>query len=197
MAGYFEKVVATDLSEKQLALAARHPRIFYGAAPAGRSPLEDGSADLVTAATAAHWFELDAFYAEVRRVLRPGGGIAVWCYGHERRLTPSLDPIVRRYDKEIVGPYWEPEIRYVREKYETLPFPFEEAAAPPFKLRLSWTLDELLGYFSSWSSTQKYLKERGENPVALIEPDLRAAWGDPQRRKAIVWDIHLRAGRVL
>lgn len=40
-------------------------------------PLADGSVDAVTVADAFHWFDHAAALAETRRVLRPGGGLAV------------------------------------------------------------------------------------------------------------------------
>jgi hypothetical protein len=54
----------------------------------------------------------------------------------------------------------------------------------------------LLAYFRSWSATQRYLKIKGEDPVTLIEPDLRAAWGDPARKRNVSWQFHVRAGRA-
>jgi ubiquinone/menaquinone biosynthesis C-methylase UbiE len=42
-------------------------------------PLPDAGADVVTAAQAAHWFDGPAAFAEIARVLRPGGTVAlVW-----------------------------------------------------------------------------------------------------------------------
>jgi SAM-dependent methyltransferase len=42
-------------------------------------PVPDGTVDAVTVAQAFHWFRADAALAELRRILRPGGGVAlVW-----------------------------------------------------------------------------------------------------------------------
>ena len=77
LAAHFQSVYATDASEQQVAQAARHPRIEYRVAPAENSSLRDGSVDMVSVATALHWFDLGRFYEEVRRVVRPRGLIAV------------------------------------------------------------------------------------------------------------------------
>lgn len=42
----FERVVATDASAEQIAVARPHPRVEYGVAPAARSGLVPASADL-------------------------------------------------------------------------------------------------------------------------------------------------------
>lgn len=55
----------------------RGARAVEGAAEA--IPLADASADAVTAGQAFHWFRTDEALAEIHRVLRPGGGLAlVW-----------------------------------------------------------------------------------------------------------------------
>jgi hypothetical protein len=59
----------------------------------------------------------------------------------------------------------------------------------------SWTVDHLLAYLRSWSATQRYIKALGEDPVTLIEPDLRAAWGAASVRD-VRWQFHLRVGRA-
>ena len=47
----------------------------------------------MTVAQALHWFDLSSFYPEVRRVARPGGILAVWCY-EMHHITPEIDAIV-------------------------------------------------------------------------------------------------------
>ncbi|HEY9422785.1 MAG TPA: class I SAM-dependent methyltransferase [Thermoanaerobaculia bacterium] len=108
LAERFERVVATDASEEQIALATPHPKVEYRLALAEDSGLESGSVDLLTVATAVHWFDFDRFYAEAERVLAPGGAIAVWAYDLAR-ISPALDRIIDRLARGIVGSYWPPE----------------------------------------------------------------------------------------
>lgn len=77
----FDRVIATDASAEQVAHAAPHATVEYRCATAERSGLDDMTVDLVTVAQAARWFNLDAFYAEARRVLRSDGEIALITYG--------------------------------------------------------------------------------------------------------------------
>jgi ubiquinone/menaquinone biosynthesis C-methylase UbiE len=49
-------------------------------------PLEDGSRDAVTVAQAFHWFKFDEAIAEIGRVLRPGGGLAILFNQRDERV---------------------------------------------------------------------------------------------------------------
>lgn len=194
LAAYFDKVVATDLSEAQISQAVPHERIDYRAAPADRSGLADASADLVTIAQALHWFDLDAFYAEVRRVLKPGGLIAAWTYGILHVEGQEVEERVSRYYHRVVGPYWPAERRHVESAYTELPFPFATVASPAFAIRLSWTLDELLGYCRSWSATARCQAATGSDPVVALGAELAAVWGEREQHREVIWPIALRAG---
>src|SRR3954471_1174634 len=81
LADRFKRVIATDASAQQIENAEPRERVTYRVAPAERSGLPDASADLVVAAQAAHWFDQPAFYAEARRVGRPGAILALVTYG--------------------------------------------------------------------------------------------------------------------
>ncbi len=155
LAPYFRNVVATDASRKQIDQARQREHIRYLVAPAEDVPLESASVDLVSVAQALHWLDLPRFYAEVRRVVRPGGILAVWCY-ELHSITPEVDAVIRRFYTDIVGSYWPPECRLVEEGYQTLPFPFDELTPPGFQMTQSWDLAHLMGYLDSWSATQRY-----------------------------------------
>jgi ubiquinone/menaquinone biosynthesis C-methylase UbiE len=81
LADRFKRVIATDASAQQIENTEPRERVTYRVAPAERSGLPDASADLVVAAQAAHWFDQPAFYAEARRVGRPGAILALVTYG--------------------------------------------------------------------------------------------------------------------
>src|SRR5689334_22090747 len=103
LAENFRSVVATDASARQIESAVPHPRVDYRVAAAERSGLPDRSVDLVTAAQAAHWFDLPAFYAEVRRVGKAGAVLALVTYGVVQ-ADPEVDPVIQRFYKDVIGP---------------------------------------------------------------------------------------------
>lgn len=193
LARFFSRVFASDASENQIARSAPGANIHYAVEPAEKSSLETQSADLITVAQALHWFDHTRFYAEVKRVVKPGGVFAAWGYGLHT-VNAAVDDIVNKYYSYIVGPYWPPERALIEQHYRTLPFPFTEIAAPEFSIADNYSLEQLMGYLESWSSTQRYTRERGENPMRLIAADLRKAWGDAARRE-IRWPLFFKATR--
>jgi SAM-dependent methyltransferase len=193
LAAHFDRVTATDPSEEQLRSAFAHERVDYRRAPAEDSGLDDRSVDAVTVAQAAHWFDLDRFYGEVGRVLKPGGAIAIWCY-ILTRVSPEIDDVIDRYYYDTVGPYWPKERKLVDDGYASLPFPFDEVPAPEMQIRLRWTLGDMIAYLRTWSPTRLYIKATGVDPVTLVEPELSAAWGAPEVPRDVMWPIRMRAG---
>lgn len=196
LAARFERVVASDASAGQLKGAAPHPRVEYRQAPAEASGLADGEVDLITVAQALHWFDRPRFYAEARRVLRPGGVLAVWTYGVQTLEDAAVNARVQHFYREVVGPYWPPERVLVETGYREIEFPFAESAAPAFAMTADWSLPRLLGYFRSWSATGRYRQARGEDPVLILEQVLTPLWGDPLAECTVTWPLAIRVGRV-
>ena len=93
---HFDQVMASDASARQLAEAVTHPRVLYLRHQAERLPIRSGSADLIAVAQAAHWFDLDRFYMEARRVLRPGGVVALWTYGLFQ-IDPGINAAIEHF----------------------------------------------------------------------------------------------------
>jgi len=72
-----EVVAVEPLPEMAGVLRRVVPGVPVAQGVAERLPLRDGSVDAVVVAAAFHWFRLEEASAEVRRVLRPGGGLAL------------------------------------------------------------------------------------------------------------------------
>jgi SAM-dependent methyltransferase len=187
-------VVATDASEKQIAQAPPRSGMTYSVALAEESGLQTETVDLVTVAQALHWFDLPRFYAEVRRVLTPGGVIAAWSY-QLASVDPRVDRVIRHFHGDVVGAYWPPERALVERGYASLSFPFEEISPPPFLMEETWDLAQLVGYLSTWSAAQRYREKTRGDPIERVRPDLERAWGDPERPRVVRWPLSLRAGR--
>jgi SAM-dependent methyltransferase len=193
LAGRYRRVAATDFSADQIAQATPHPNVDYRTAPAEASGLPDHCADLVTIAQALHWFDFDRFYAEVRRVVKPGGAIVAWTY-QLLRGEPAINAVLDDFYRNTLGPHWPPERKWVDLAYRGLPFPFEEIAAPPFEIRLQWSLDDLIAYVGTWSATHRCLTAEGADPMPALRERLAPVWGAGERE--IVWPIAIKAGRV-
>jgi SAM-dependent methyltransferase len=195
LAEHFERVVATDASEAQLAAALPHPRVRYHRATAEASGLPAGSVALVTVAQALHWLDRPAFYAEARRVLVPNGVIAVWTYGLIE-IGPAVDELIRSFYARTVGPYWPPERALVETGYRTIDFPFAELPLPALHMEGELTLEQLGGYLGTWSAVLRYRTAQGRDPVPELLERVRPHWGGPERARSVRWPLASRAGRV-
>ena len=195
LARYFDRVVATDASAEQIAHAVPLANVEYRVAPAEASGMEAATVDLVTVAQALHWFVHESFFAEVRRVTVPGGILAAWSHG-SCHAGSDVEPLLRELEDGTVGPYWNPERKWVDEGYRTIPIPFEQVPAPAFELRAQWTLSQMGAYLGSWSAVSKYRQKLGEDPVAPLLERIARFWGPPDRTREITWPLNIRVGRV-
>jgi ubiquinone/menaquinone biosynthesis C-methylase UbiE len=195
LAQHFKTVYATDISQKQLDNAVKIDNIVYSICPAETTPFADNTFDLITVAQAAHWFDFDKFYAEVKRVAKPNVTIAVWGYGNLKFDDRELDSQMWEFYSNRVGKYWNFERRHVEEEYRTLPFPFEEIETPKFGIVRKWQRDEFEGYLNSWSAVQNCKNTEGVNPVDDFMLDLSAVWGEFER-KLLRFPLFLKIGKI-
>lgn len=194
LAEHFAKVIATDGSAAQLQQAAPHDRVIYRQAVAEDCGLPDASCDLITVSQALHWFDLDRFYSEAQRVLRPHGVLAVWCYDL-LKVTPEIDAALRPFYEDLVGPYWSPERAYVMTGYRTLAFPFAEIAPPLAAMSAQWSMFQLINYLRTWSATQNFIRANGYDPLEKVAEELLTLWGAPETLREITWPLGFRIGR--
>ncbi len=192
LAPYFEKVFATDPSEKQLAQAGEHPRVVYSRGSAEASGLPSHSVTLITVAQAFHWFANPGFFNECRRVARTGeSALAIWMY-NLARIEPAIDALIDDLYVNGVGSFWEPERKLVDGEYRSIRVPFTELSPKPVRMQARWSAAQLLGYIGTWSATQAARRVTGADPLQAFTPALLKAWGDPESEKTVTWALTLR-----
>ncbi len=194
LARHFAQVYATDISTDQLRHAFTAPNIHYSVAPAEKCPFDDNMFDLITVGQALHWFDRDKFYDEVRRAGKPHSLLAVWGYDLPQ-MEPAINDVLLDFYRNTVGPYWDEARVLVERHYRDSPFPFEVIPAPSFSIKLHWTADDLAGYVSSWSATQRYILEHNTDPVVRFREQLQSLW-KPDEVKDITYPIFMKLGRV-
>jgi SAM-dependent methyltransferase len=195
LAASFQEVIGLDPSADQIASATAHPRVRYLCAPAENLPLPNHSASLITAAQAAHWFDLPAFYAQVRQIAADGAVIALITYG-VLQVPHELHDRFNRFYYDEVGPYWPPERKWVDGGYRDLIFPFPERTAPKMDIQRTWELADFLGYVSTWSAVQRLNKAGQGEILARFARDISQLWGDPAQKRPVAWPINMRVGTL-
>jgi SAM-dependent methyltransferase len=155
--------------------------------------LPDASVDLVTAGQAFHWFSVPESRAEFRRILRPGGGVAlVW---NLRRLDST--PFLRAYEAFLH--HWSTDYREVSAGYaneEALRAFFGAAGwrERRFDSAQQFDLEGLRGRLLSSSYTPRAGNPRREQMVAAL-PELFAAH-EQGGQVAFEYDTRLFTGRL-
>lgn len=178
LASRFSMVYASDLSREQVDLAVQRANIKYFVAAAHDPILPPESVDLISAATAIHWFNFEKFFKECERILRPNGILAAWSYDWHQTADPKINEIFDYFGKIILADSWSPQPKHIWNGYRDIPFPFFPLATPNFFSDVEWNLQEFLGYLSSWSGTQNYIRAKGVDPRFQIMDHLERAWGE-------------------
>jgi ubiquinone/menaquinone biosynthesis C-methylase UbiE len=193
LAKKFTEVYATDISAKQLAEAPALSNIFYKVEPGEDASFPENYFDLVTVAQAIHWFDFDKFYTTVKKILKPSGIIVVIGYGL-LSVDNKIDKWLHHYYKNITGPYWDKERKYIDDLYTTIPFPFSEIETPQLKIDYKWTREQFVGYINTWSAVQHFIKANNTHPLTQeLLNSLEMLWADDVVHK-ISFPLLLKAG---
>jgi len=195
LAEHFARVIATDASAQQIESAQLHPSISYRVTPAEASGIDPDSVDLILVAQALHWFDMDRFFREAKRVSNESGILAVSTYLHVS-IIPEIDAILSKFYHETTGPYWPPERELVEANFESIQFPFAELPSRRFEIRQQWNLARLTGYLRTWSATKKFIAARGFDPVDSLMQELESVWHDREHARRVTWPLKLRTFRV-
>jgi ubiquinone/menaquinone biosynthesis C-methylase UbiE len=195
LAKYFSHVEATDVSAEQIEHGLIHPRVHYSVSPAEHTLFYDQSFDLITVATAVHWFDQNQFFHEVDRVLKPNGVLAIWGYSF-LYIDTHIDELITNELLKPVDRFWASGNHQVMNGYRDLALPFHEITdSPAFTMKIDWNMNQFLAYVKTWSAVKRYRIERGIDLVKSFEPKLKVVWGDPNQARVVKMPIFFRASR--
>ncbi|XP_041807262.1 putative methyltransferase DDB_G0268948 [Chelmon rostratus] len=179
MSPHFQEVVGIDISEHQLEEARAvpgYPNITYRKGTAEELPFPDASVDLLTAASAAHWFHQSRFLAEAGRVLKPLGCMALLGFSdHDTtlRYQDCGERLRHIYDevKQVLLPYTSSQVAVadgkLEELYSAIPFPDKERVEG-IKVNSSISVRNLVGFIESFSMFQAYKKKDPQSAEDLL-----------------------------
>lgn len=194
LAARFNRVVGLDESTKQLAAAAKSvpENVRLIRALSSDIPLADKSVDLVTAATALHWFDLPKFYAEATRVLKDDGKLAAWVY-YIAKVNDEINRVTNYFFEDRLAHHIDESRQWIIDRYDTIPFPFGDKCKKHFEYSAEADFSRFLSLIRSSSFVQKEIENTGKDPVLEIEDDLKRLWGDHETR-TLSWDVSLISG---
>lgn len=193
LARHFKQVEATDLSQQQLDSAIQINNIHYSAQRAEKTNFPEKHFDLITVGQALHWFDVDRFYIEAKRVGKRDAMLAVWGYAI-CKVNSNVDEHFDHFYNGVVGPYWDSARKMVEEEYANVPFPFEQVETPKFSIVVEWTLEEFAGYLTTWSATQKFMKDKNYNPVPEVVKLIQPHWNEKEK---VSFPVFLKLGRIV
>lgn len=182
-----------DASAEQIANAPEHPGVEYRTARAEATGLPDDSVDALTVGQALHWFDIERFGAEARRVLAADGVLVCVSYGL-CEVVPGVDAAVSLLYGDVLERFWPPERALVESGYAGIELPGTALPAPELAMNLHWTVDDMLGYLRTWSAAKRYAEAEGRDAVALVEERLRSTWGSGDR--FVRWPLTVVARRL-
>lgn len=195
IAKYFSHVDATDISEEQIQQHIAHRKVTYRVCPAEHTPFADQTFDLITVATAFHWFDQPSFFQEVERVLKPKGVLAIWAYGFFT-VEPEIDQLIKKAFYEPIDPFWAEGNRQMFRRYSDVKFPFDEIPdLPSFIMKIDWNLEQLTAFLRTWSAVKRYTVQFGNDPVDKLETALKSLWEEPEISKSVQMPLYLIARR--
>lgn len=194
---HFNQTLGSDLSSAQLAQTEYKPAIHYFCSPAEVIPVKNGIVDLVVAAQAAHWFVLNDFYDEVRRISKKKAVLALISYGVMSVDHVQIQQRFQTFYQREISPYWPGQRRHVDTEYRLLDFPFKELEnCPAFQIERDWDLNNFMAYIHTWSAVHQALQQEGNTLISDFEQDISLLWNNPKQTLKITWPIAMRVGYI-
>jgi SAM-dependent methyltransferase len=187
------RITGIDPSEGMLALArVRLPESELVKGRAEALPFAAGSFDAAVACEVFHWLDAGAALAEMARVVRPGGALAIWW---STLSSSSGIGELRRAAAADAGlePLADPFARGFRAFYAA---PFAERAMRAIPAGIVTTVDAWVGYERARAEVREAYGDRAAAWADALEARLLRAYGRPDVRLTVRTLQYLYLARV-
>lgn len=185
LAEHFSNIIAIDYQENQIKNAIKKNNIQYLVMQSEDLKIENNSVDMITCASSLHWFNLDKFYSECNRVMKPKSGIAAWSYTWPKTKNDILAQKLSRL-LEKVYQYLPSETLLHINMYRTIDFPFNKIHAPSFTIHKLWTCNDICKFFMTWASILEYIESIDNNLIIDFKKSILDVFPDN-----VVFEIEL------
>lgn len=191
----FRVIEATDISKEQIENAFSVKNVRYSVQPSETTSFSEGQFDLINVAQALHWFDLDRYWEEVRRVLNRQGAFVAYGYTWPE-VEDTVDEVVERCVTSVIAPYWAENNRLVWNGYRDVKLPFKRLETPQIDLINHWNMEQFFNYLHTWSATRRCMDNIGTEFFEVAKTEMRKYWGDPREIKVVRNPLTLIAGKV-
>lgn len=194
LASRFDEVIAADPNHSKRSKTYSTGCLHYLCSAAGEIPLTEKSIDLITVSQAWHWLEANILEQEARRVLRPGGLLAVWGF-NLLRVDEPISALVNRFYFHELKDYWPDNRKSHVQPYAEFPIHLTPLPTPVFAMHQSWTATQLLEYVLSWATTQKLISAGKQAVYDNFFQDVMEKLGGDDKLLSISWPLNLKVAR--
>ncbi|GFR72207.1 SAM-dependent methyltransferase [Elysia marginata] len=117
---------------------------------------------------AFHWMDGTKFFAEVDRILKPGGSLVIYGYATCSLAPKELDDYFQKFYHSVLPEYWTGGRKAVEDKYTCFSIPYEGwKRNDDMTIEKDWSIDEFVGYLGSWSAVNEYNQKN--SPANILE----------------------------
>lgn len=197
LARHFDRVIATDSSLEQLNHAQSHPRISFLHCSAEMPDDAVRGFNAVCGACAVHWFDLEAFYKNVRRLASRNAVIAVWTYEWPWTDSSEVNEELAFIKDKMLDDYWPVQSSLYLNHYKDLTFPFQQITPPTFHCSVGSSLDDLCRFIFTWSPIKRYIAANGFASLDRIRSRLETAWLAHPPDGQLTLPLYMKVGRIL
>lgn len=182
---HFMECLGVDKSLEQLAqISGDVGRFRYVSGSAFNLPVDKDSVDLVTVAQALHWLlPYEQFFAEVLRVLKPGGVFVAVAYAFPKLKNTEAQMAVERFYFDLLGGgksngspgcWWETNRPTIDGFYADVPFPID-AELRRSDQTVCISLEHYMNYLRTLSAYRTLLRCGQSDPLPELEDRIATA----------------------